>query len=179
MDTGGFRMRVMGILLGLAALSLAGCAGLGLTDAQAPATPAQAAGFAPGTEEEFMLNAGRRIHFAEGSAAIDPEAEAILIRQAAWLNAYPQWLAKVQGHADDPGGEAANKRLSEQRAKAVFDKLVALGVEPQRLWTKGYGIERPETDCDPQDCARMSRQVTVNLRTEFDDTAPQFKQLAR
>ncbi|MFN4126391.1 OmpA family protein [Pannonibacter indicus] len=161
------------------AMPLAGCAGFGLTDAQAPATPAQAAGFAPGTEEEFMLNAGRRIHFAEGSAALTPEAEAILIRQAAWLNIYPQWLAKVQGHADDPGGEAANKRLSEQRAKAVFDKLVALGVDPQRLWFKGYGIERPETDCDPQDCARLSRQVTVNLRNEFDDSAPQFKRFGR
>ncbi|NBN79669.1 OmpA family protein [Microvirga tunisiensis] len=150
---------------------LSGCQAIG--EAERPQSPSQAAGFAPGTEEAFMLDVGRRIYFAEGSAELDAESRQIVLRQAQWLNTNTRWLAKIQGHAQEPGGEAANKRLSERRAQAVYDLLVAQGVDPRRIWTKGYGIERPETDCDPADCPRMNRRVVVNLREEYDDTAPQ------
>lgn len=150
---------------------LSGCQAI--SEAEKPQTPSQAAGFAPGTEEEFMLDIGRRIFFAEGVAELDAKGREIALRQAAWLKANPRWLAKIQGHADEPGGEAANKRLSERRAKAVYDLLIAEGVEAKRIWIKGYGIERPETDCDPAECTRLNRRVTVNLREEYDDTAPQ------
>ncbi|MFN4010923.1 MAG: OmpA family protein [Pannonibacter sp.] len=164
--------RSRGVLaLVIAAALLTGCQVL--SEAEKPQTPSQAAGFAPGTEEEFMLDVGRRIYFAEGVADLEDKGRETALRQAVWLKANPRWLAKIQGHADEPGGEAANKRLSERRAKAVYDVILAEGVDPKRIWIKGYGIERPETDCDPPECSRMNRRVVVNLREEYDDTAPQ------
>jgi peptidoglycan-associated lipoprotein len=51
-------------------------------------------------------------------------------------------------------------------------ELVKLGVNPKRMWVKGYGVERPVTDCDKVTCQSQNRRVVVNLREEFDDSAP-------
>ncbi|WP_209017409.1 OmpA family protein [Roseibium aggregatum] len=141
-------------------------------------TNAPAAGFASiksGSEEEFIINVGRRIYFSEGSATVSDEAMMTIRNQATWLKTNRKWLVKVQGHADDPGSEAAQKTLSTQRANAVMAELVKLGVPQKRMWVKGYGVERPVTDCDKLTCQAQNRRVVVNLREEFDESAPQYK----
>ncbi|ADZ69235.1 OmpA family protein [Polymorphum gilvum] len=152
---------------------LAGCSSVD-TLTTPDVTNAAAAGFVdirPGSEEEFMINVGRRIFFDRGSAELTETARMTIDKQAAWLRANPRWLVKIQGHADDPGSEAANKALSTKRAEAVRDALVALGVDGKRMWIKGYGIERPVTDCDELTCHVQNRRVVVNLREEFDEAA--------
>lgn len=156
---------------------LAGCnsaGGLSSPDV----TNAPADGFAnmkPGSEEEFIVNVGRRVYFSKGSAVVDDEARMTVVNQANWLNNNKKWVVKIQGHADDGGGESKEKSLSTKRADAVMAELVKLGVDPNRLWTKGYGIERPVTDCDQITCQAQNRRVVVNLREEFDDSAPQSR----
>ncbi|WP_420413345.1 OmpA family protein [Roseibium sp.] len=171
-----FRRVNSGILLAaVCSFGLAGC-----NTASNLATPnvtnAPAAGFAsiePGSEEEFIINIGRRIYFDKGSATISSEAKMTIDNQAVWLKQNKKWLVKVQGHADDPGSEAAQKTLSAKRAAAVQSALVQRGVDPKRMWTKGYGVERPVTDCDEVTCQSQNRRVVVNLREEFDASAPQ------
>ncbi|WP_417672208.1 OmpA family protein [Roseibium sp.] len=119
-----------------------------------------------------MLNVGRRIFFEKGSATVSEEAQMTVVRQAKWLKENKNWLVKIQGHADDPGSEAANKTLSNQRAEAVLAALAAQGVDRKRMWVKGYGIERPVTNCDDITCQSQNRRVVVNLREEFDESAP-------
>lgn len=166
------RTTAYGILIG-GLLALAGCnSASNLTTPDV--TNATAAGFVdmkPGSEEEFMLNVGRRIYFSQGSSIVSDEAKMTIVRQADWLKKNTKWLIKVQGHADDPGSEAANKSLSTKRAEAVMAALVAEGVQAKRMWTKGYGIERPVTDCDDITCKSQNRRVVVNLRSEFDESA--------
>lgn len=159
-------------VFGLAACNSAG--GLSSPDV----TNAPAAGFgniSPGSEEEFIINVGRRIYFEQGSVVVTDEAQMTIEAQAQWLKKNKKWLVKVQGHADDQGSEAAQKALSEQRANAVMAELVRLGVSPKRMWVKGYGIERPVTDCDELTCQSQNRRVVVNLREEFDESAPQYR----
>jgi outer membrane protein OmpA-like peptidoglycan-associated protein len=49
----------------------------------------------------------------------------------------------VEGHTDSDGDDKANQKLSEERAAAVKDALVKLGVEAGRLQVKGFGETMP------------------------------------
>ena len=95
-----------------------------------------------GSEEDFILNVGRRTFFTAGSATLDSVARTTLDGQIAWLNKYPQWLVKLQGFADDSGGDSAQVALSQKRADAVMAYLAAGGVAQSRMWAKGYGKDR-------------------------------------
>lgn len=117
-----------------------------------------------GSEEDFMVNVGRRIFFAEGSAALDETARMSLDRQAEWLGRYPRWKVKLQGSADDPGDAEAQKALSQKRADAVRDYLTAKGVARERLLAKGYGRERIGADCPEIECQSQNRRVITNLQ---------------
>lgn len=117
-----------------------------------------------GSEEDFMINVGRRIFFAEGSAALDETARMTLDKQAEWLGNYPQWKVKLQGSADDPGNAEAQKSLSQKRAEAVLDYLTTKGIARERLLAKGYGRERIGTDCPEIECQSQNRRVITNLQ---------------
>lgn len=163
------------VLLG-AGLAVAGCntsSSLNVTG-----TDNAAVGFADirqGTEEEFIMDAGRRIYFASGSAQLDDVATETLDLQAAWLVNHRRWLVKLQGFADDPGSEDKNVALSKQRADAVMDYLASKGVSRERMWAKGYGTERLVRNCPQTACKVQNRRVVVNLRREFDAAAPQYR----
>jgi peptidoglycan-associated lipoprotein len=131
-----------------------------------------AAGFEnvqPGTEEDFILTAGRRTYFTEGSAELDSTARVTLDNQIAFLRKYPNWYAKLQGFADDPGGDAQMVALSQRRADAVMSYLIANGVDAGRLWSKGYGKERAVRECSDRSCRVQNRRVITQLRTSREE----------
>lgn len=152
---------------------LSGCANLGGFGGASSTGPGLSSSSAvSGSEDDFEATVGRTILFSESSFALSAEEETHLDKQAEWLKNNPTWLVKVQGHADDPGSESENKTLSQRRAEIVLAGLVSRGVEARRMWAKGYGIERPLTDCDPAACSRLDRRVVLNLRESYDDSAP-------
>jgi peptidoglycan-associated lipoprotein len=163
-------------LVSALALGLAACGGgpgapgaaLAPTATNAPA--GQGVAITPGTEEDFVVNVGRRTFFAEGSAALDGTATATLDKQVAWLQTYPSWKVKVQGFADDPGGDAQNLALSKKRAEAVRSYLAGKGIAPERLLAKGYGrdAQRLITGCSDLSCKVQNRRVISNVQEEFE-----------
>lgn len=122
----------------------------------------------PGSKEDFILNVGRRIYFAQDSAVLDSVARTTLDNQASWLISNPSWLLKLQGFADDSGSEASMKVLSQKRADAAMEYLAAKGVDAGRMWAKGYGNDREVRDCTDRSCKVQNRRVVSNLRTERD-----------
>jgi peptidoglycan-associated lipoprotein len=133
-------------------------------------TNAEVAGFQsvqPGSDEDFILNVGRRTYFAQGSAALDSVAKATLDAQIAWLTKHPRWLVKLQGFADDPG--SSETVLSQQRADAVMNYLAAGGIDRNRMWAKGYGKDRLVRDCPDTACRSQNRRVVSNLRDEREE----------
>lgn len=50
----------------------------------------------------------------------------------------------IEGHTDGIGSESYNQRLSEDRAQAVTQYLINLGVNRGRLTTVAYGESRPK-----------------------------------
>jgi OOP family OmpA-OmpF porin len=59
------------------------------------------------------------------------------------LNDHPELNFSIEGHTDSDGDEAFNLKLSEQRAASVKNKLIELGISPDRLSTKGFGESLP------------------------------------
>ena len=167
-------VRIIGIAL---ALAIAGCsAGAGTQNRGNSLTlnSETAPGFEnmqAGSEQDFMVNVGRRSYFTEGSATIDDTAAATLNKQADWLLANGGWKIKLQGFADDPGSEGKNTTLSQQRAEAVMSYLESRGVDRNRMWAKGYGRDRLVRDCTDITCKSQNRRVISNLRQEFDAAA--------
>jgi len=115
-----------------------------------------------GTEEDFMVNAGRRVFFKQSSAQLDDTARVTLDKQAQWLQRYPSWKVKLQGFADDPGSAAQQSVLSQKRAEAVRDYLASQGVAPDRMKAKGYGRDRLIGDCPDIECKAQNRRVITN-----------------
>ena len=69
----------------------------------------------------------------------------------------------------DPGIESYNQKLSERRAQAVKDYLVAKGVGPQRLIAAGKGQANPVAECDDSERAELVKCLEPNRRVEVDE----------
>lgn len=86
-----------------------------------------------------------RVAFAPGSATLNAAAQAE-VRAFAQALQRPQLAGmrfRIEGHTDSSGGRAINMALSDQRARAVADYLIAQGVDRSRLEVEGYGYDRP------------------------------------
>jgi peptidoglycan-associated lipoprotein len=83
------------------------------------------------------------VYFELDQSTLSDAARATLDKHAPWFQAHLDVRAKVEGHCDERGSVEYNLALGEQRAKAVKDYLVHLGVAADRLSTVSYGKERP------------------------------------
>jgi outer membrane protein OmpA-like peptidoglycan-associated protein/Tol biopolymer transport system component len=77
------------------------------------------------------------------------------------IKSHPNIVIEIQGHTDDVGDVKANQKLSENRAKAVYDFLIKNGIESKQLTFKGYGESKPKFDNTTQEGRQLNR------RTEF------------
>jgi len=105
------------------------------------------------------LKLKQQIHFEQDSPAIIGDSNALLEQIADALARTPTIThLEIQGHTDNTGSPEHNQGLSEARATAVLDWLVAHGIEPSRLSARGYGQERPiSPNLTPQGRARNRR----------------------
>lgn len=92
-----------------------------------------------GDQDAILVRLPDGVTFARGSADINPGFYDSLNSVADSLIRYPNSLIDVYGFTDTTGSDALNQRLSEQRARAVADYLVARGVARSRIDTRGYG----------------------------------------
>jgi peptidoglycan-associated lipoprotein len=150
-------MRAVGLIGVLAtALVLSACA-------NKPGDQVGAAGAAvPGSQQDFVVNVGDRVFFANDSSDLTPEARGTLDRQSTWLGRYPRYTITIEGHADERGTREYNISLGARRAAVTRDYLISRGVTPTRLRTISYGKERPVAVCDADTCWNQNRRsVTV------------------
>ncbi|MEG2573840.1 MAG: OmpA family protein [Bacteroides sp.] len=84
--------------------------------------------------------APQSVFFEIGSAKLPPHSEVNLKALVSMLNNNPNMNLTLTGYADSDTGSAAwNKKLSEDRAQAVSEALVKLGINKDRLTTVGKG----------------------------------------
>lgn len=97
--------------------------------------------------------------FQVGSASLSPDATALLDEAIAILTDNAATVLTVEGHTDDVGSEGDNLALSEARARAVVDYLVAGGIEATRLTAVGYGEARPIAGNDTAEGRAENRRI--------------------
>lgn len=101
------------------------------------------------------------VNFDTNKADLKPDGQATVREIVAMLKAAPALKLSVEGHTDNVGTPAANKLLSEQRARSVMTAVVAGGIAANRLGAAGYGAERPIADNRSDDGRAKNRRVEL------------------
>jgi outer membrane protein OmpA-like peptidoglycan-associated protein len=101
------------------------------------------------------------ISFETGKAALKQSAQLTLAKLAGIAQVFPTVNLRVEGFTDNVGSKAANQKLSEARAKAVYDFLKAQGVADTRLAFQGLGPANPVADNATADGRAKNRRVEI------------------
>jgi outer membrane protein OmpA-like peptidoglycan-associated protein len=116
----------------------------------------------PATQGKASAAPALRIHFATGSAEIDPVDYPILKQVAERLLADPALDALIVGHADNTGGEEFNQQLSLARSLSVKNYLSEqFGIEGARLHVLGMGESEPIADDSTAEGRAANRGVEL------------------
>lgn len=102
------------------------------------------------------------ILFASGSATIADESFPTLDRFIDVLNGTVVSV-DIEGHTDNTGDPQLNQTLSQDRARAVLNYLVANGVEESRLSASGFGPDQPVADNDTEEGRALNRRIEFEL----------------
>jgi len=92
---------------------------------------------------------------------LKPGAAATVDNLARFLRDNPEHDVAIEGFTDAGGSSAANRRLSEARARALRDALVARGIEPRRIEARGYGDSFPVASNDTAGGRQLNRRVEI------------------
>ena len=104
----------------------------------------------------------RDIYYETNSFTLTPNSKIVLALFIEFLKDNPTVKVEIQGHTDNVGNDDANMKLSQQRAKSVYDYVVAKGIPASRLRYKGYGETQPIAD-NSTEIGRAKNRRTVFL----------------
>lgn len=132
------------VLFGFTALLLAGCANM---------------------EKPIVLDSD--VSFGFGSAELTPAGQKKVQMYSSSLLARGETRIEIVGHSDRIGNAKANQVLSERRAHAVRDQLIASRLLPEQIIARGAGATDPVVYCDQQNDAALIACLAPNRRVEI------------
>ncbi|MBP6979172.1 MAG: OmpA family protein [Bacteroidales bacterium] len=119
-------------------------------------------------QADEMLNAlnadgyiALNILFDTGKSAVKTESEPIIEQIYILLSSNPALQVSIEGHTDNVGNAESNKTLSEARAKAVKEAIIAKGIGSERLTSVGWGQEKPVADNRTEEGRAKNRRVEI------------------
>ncbi len=118
---------------------------------------------APGSERDFVINAGDRVYFDFNRFDVRDDARRILDAQARWLQRYGAVHVRIEGNCDELGTREYNFALGARRANAVKEYLVGRGIAAGRIETVSYGKERLLDTSGGEAAAAHNRNAHTSL----------------
>lgn len=112
--------------------------------------------------EAIVLN---NIFYESDKYNLKDESNAELEMVVKLLTKNPTLKIEIGGHTDNTGNEEANKILSENRAKSVYDYLISKSIDAGRVTFKGYASSKPVAENS------TAEGKAKNRRTELVVTA--------
>jgi OOP family OmpA-OmpF porin len=110
-----------------------------------------------------------KITFDPGSVTINDRAGEILDRIAAALPDCRHVRMEIAGHTDSQGGETMNLNLSQARADAVLNGLLARDVLVSNLVAQGYGESQPIASNETEEGREQNRRIEFRLLAGADE----------
>jgi OOP family OmpA-OmpF porin len=115
--------------------------------------------------EKGQIKILEMIQFKTNSAEILAESEGILEAVRAIMAEHAEITRiSIEGHTDNVGKPAYNKKLSERRAASVVKWLTGHGIEKSRLASAGFGLERPIDSNFTSEGRDRNRRVEFHIR---------------
>jgi outer membrane protein OmpA-like peptidoglycan-associated protein len=101
--------------------------------------------------------------FASSRSELSVAAREALRQVALVMFRFQDSVGRIDGHADSWGTPEGNMRMSVERAMAVRDELIRLGIDPERLIARGRGSESPVADNTTAEGRARNRRVEIYL----------------
>jgi outer membrane protein OmpA-like peptidoglycan-associated protein len=118
------------------------------------------------TEQGLVTKLKSDILFDTGKADLKPEARDNLKKMAAIMKKYPENVLAVNGYTDNTGSKEINDILSEKRAVAVKEQLVAAGLPEPVIATHGMGPANPIADNSSLVGLKQNRRVEIEITVD-------------
>ncbi len=109
---------------------------------------------------------GKVVEFELNSDVLTPVGVELLNEILDALEQFPNVPIEIGGHTDSQGDAVENLDLSERRAQAAFDYLVASGQDPERFVVRGYGEDVPVASNDTADGRARNRRIEFKALEE-------------
>jgi outer membrane protein OmpA-like peptidoglycan-associated protein len=103
------------------------------------------------------------IFFDFGKSTLRQESNEELNNVVNLLNNNPKMEIEIAGHTDNIGSDAANMKLSDDRANAVRSYIVSKGINASRITAKGYGETKPVATNDTDEGRQINRRVEFTI----------------
>ena len=105
----------------------------------------------------------KNIYFAVDKSEVLQQSYNELVKLKELLEKNPTMSIELRGHTDNQGTVEHNQKLSENRAKAVVEHLVAMGIDRSRLSWKGFGKSEPVADNGSAEGRQKNRRVEYKV----------------
>jgi outer membrane protein OmpA-like peptidoglycan-associated protein len=123
------------------------------------------------TERGTLVTLGG-VLFEFNRAKVRAQAQGPLLKLADFLKEHPERHVLIEGYTDNVGGDAYNRKLSAERAEAVANELVRLGVTPKRIEAVGHGEQHPVASNDSDTNRALNRRVEVYISKDGQPVRP-------
>ena len=100
---------------------------------------------------------------ANRTSLLNPKENIDLILLKNVLQNNPSFKIEISGHTDNSGDKNTNKQLSNERAKFIYDFLIAENIPTEQLSFKGYGSIMPAYSNRDKTGRAANRRIEIKL----------------
>ncbi|HEX9463471.1 MAG TPA: OmpA family protein [Alphaproteobacteria bacterium] len=150
------RLRLATAVILLSALAAGGCSSRPADRARAEPNAAQARPY-----DAAAAEAANSVYFEAGKSELNADSRRRLEGWATALRRQPNLRFTIIGHGDGRTTRDYGIALGAERAEAVKNYLVALGVDERQLFTTSYGKESPAAPAPTVEAQAHDSRATV------------------